>query len=77
MHFLSAMLILLAMQSPIDDRADVAAIKERYMRQVIEPTKHGSRTSYIEDSRWTCKDRQRALVVSVDGSLHWCHKVQF
>jgi len=78
MHFLSALLLLLAMQTPLDDRIDVPAIKETWARQIANPNdSNREHAYYIDETHWTCKDPHRALIVSVDGSLHWCHKAQF
>jgi hypothetical protein len=78
MHFLSVLLVLFAMQIPSDDPIDVPAIKEHRALQVVNPKDlNREHIYYTDEIHWTCKDPHRALIVSVDGSLHWCHKAQF
>jgi hypothetical protein len=73
-----ALLVLLALQLPVDDPIDVPAIKEMRERQIFSRQDSSREHFYfVEEPHWTCKDPHRALVVSVDGSLHWCHKAQF
>lgn len=62
-----------------DSKVDVPAIQEKHvwckkgeLCQKGQDLTDGSEQTEIH---WTCSDKKRVLLTSVDGSIHVCHKV--